>query len=218
MSIRKSEIIVLALIVLSFCVSVCLYPWIPEKVASHWNIKGEVDGYLPKFWGLFLVPFVFTVIALLLIAIPRIDPLKENIEAFRKYYDGFLILFSIFLLSVHLQVMLWNIGVQVSPTVTISISIGLLFFYIGILCTNSKRNWFIGIRTPWTLSSDRVWKKTHRLGGKLFKVIGIFTIFGMLIHEYAIILFIALVMFAAVYTIVYSYFEYQKEKSANLQT
>lgn len=211
MGIRKSEVFVLTLAALSFFVSVCLYPWMPEKVASHWNIRGEVDGYLPKFWGLFLLPFIFTGVALLLIAVPRIDPLKENIKAFRKYYDGFLILFSIFLLSIHLQVILWNIGVNVSPTVTIPIGIGLLFFYIGILCENSKRNWFIGIRTPWTLSSDRVWEKTHKLGGKLFKAAGVIATLGALFQEYAFILILAPIIFAAAYTIVYSYLEYQKE-------
>lgn len=211
MRINRSEVFVLALAALSLCVSVCLYPLMPEKVASHWNIRGEGDGYLPKFWGLFLLPIIFAGVALLLIAVPRIDPLKENIRAFRKYYDGFIILFSLFLFSIYLQVILWNIGVRVSPAATVPIGVGLLFFYIGILCENSKRNWFIGIRTPWTLSSDRVWEKTHKLGGKLFKAAGVIAILGALFQEYAFILILAPIIFAAAYTIVYSYYEYQKE-------
>ncbi|MEM1674114.1 MAG: SdpI family protein [Candidatus Bathyarchaeia archaeon] len=211
MRINKSEVFVLVLAALSLCVSVCLYPLMPEKVASHWNVRGEVDGYLPKLWGLFLLPIIFTGVALLLIAVPRIDPLKENIMAFRKYYDGFIILFSLFLFSIHLQVILWNIGVRVSPATTVPIGVGLLFFYIGILCENSRRNWFIGIRTPWTLSSDRVWEKTHRLGGKLFKAAGVIAMLGALIQEHAFILILAPIIFAAAYTIVYSYVEYQKE-------
>ncbi|MEM2728714.1 MAG: SdpI family protein, partial [Candidatus Bathyarchaeia archaeon] len=87
----------------------------------------------------------------------------------------------------------------------------LLFFYIGILCENSRRNWFIGIRTPWTLSSDRVWEKTHRLGGKLFKAAGVIAMLGALIQEHAFILILAPIIFAAAYTIIYSYVEYQKE-------
>lgn len=211
MRINKSEVFVLVLAALSLCVSVCLYPLMPEKVASHWNVRGEVDGYLPKLWGLFLLPIIFTGVALLLIAVPRIDPLKENIMAFRKYYDGFIILFSLFLFSIHLQVILWNIGVRVSPATTVPIGVGLLFFYIGILCENSRRNWFIGIRTPWTLSSDRVWEKTHRLGGKLFKAAGVIAMLGALIQEHAFILILAPIIFAAAYTIIYSYVEYQKE-------
>ncbi|MEM3479188.1 MAG: SdpI family protein [Candidatus Bathyarchaeia archaeon] len=211
MRINKSEVFVLVLAALSLCVSVCLYPLMPEKVASHWNVRGEVDGYLPKLWGLFLLPIIFAGVALLLIAVPRIDPLRENIMAFRKYYDGFIILFSLFLFSIHLQVILWNIGVRVSPATTVPIGVGLLFFYIGILCENSRRNWFIGIRTPWTLSSDRVWEKTHRLGGKLFKAAGVIAMLGALIQEHAFILILAPIIFAAAYTIIYSYVEYQKE-------
>lgn len=206
-----SEVSALTLATLSLCVSIYLYPLMPENIAIHWNIRGEVDGYLPKIWGLFLLPLIFTGVALLLIAVPRIDPLKENIKAFRSYYDGFIILFSIFLFSIHAQVMLWNIGVKISPATTIPIGVGLLFFYIGILCEKSRRNWFIGIRTPWTLSSDRVWEKTHRLGGKLFKATGVIAILGVLVQEYAFILIIIPVILAIAYTIIYSYFEYQKE-------
>ncbi|MEM2703743.1 MAG: DUF1648 domain-containing protein [Candidatus Bathyarchaeia archaeon] len=79
MRINKSEGFVLILAAFSFCVSVCMYPLVPEWMASHWNIKGEVDAYLPRFWGLFLLPLILTGVTLLLIAVPRIDPLKENI-------------------------------------------------------------------------------------------------------------------------------------------
>jgi uncharacterized membrane protein len=88
---------------------------------------------------------------------------------------------------------------------------GLLFYYTGVLCEKSKRNWFIGIRTPWTLSSDKVWEKTHKIGGKLFKIAGIIAILGALTPEYAIILILIPVISAVGYTIAYSYFEYQKE-------
>jgi len=207
----RSEVLILVLVLLSFCIGVCLYPLMPEKVAVHWNVKGEVDGYLPRFWGLFLFPLIFAGIVLLFIVIPRIDPLKKNIELFRRYYDGFVLLFSLFFLLVYVQVILWNIGVKVNLTVTLPIGIGLLFLYIGFLCENCRRNWFIGIRTPWTLSSDRVWEKTHRLGGKLFKASGVIAMLGALIQEYALILILAPVIFTAIYTIIYSYFEYQRE-------
>ncbi|MFZ0033852.1 MAG: SdpI family protein, partial [Sedimentisphaerales bacterium] len=181
--------------------------------ASHWNAKGEVDGYMSKFWGLFLMPLTLVGVGLLFFAIPRIDPLKTNIERFRKYYDGFIILFSIFFVSIDLQIILWNLGTKISPNVILPISLGLLFFYIGILCEHSKRNWFIGIRTPWTLSSEKVWDKTNKVGGKLFKIAGMIAFIGVLFQSYAIFFVIIPVLAVAVYTIVYSYFEYQKEVS-----
>ena len=207
---RKSEIIIFGIILLSFILSAYFYPQIPEQVASHWNAQGQVDGYMSKFWGLFFMPFVLVGLALLFLAIPRIDPLKANIEAFRKYYDGFVVLFFVFMLAIHFQVILWNIGLHISPNVVMPIALGLLFFYIGILCENAKRNWFVGIRTPWTLSSDRVWDKTHQIGGKLFKVAGVITFLGVFFQNYAVFFILAPVLVVTVYTVVYSYVEYQK--------
>ena len=196
---------------LSFIVSIYSYPQMPEKVASHWNAQGQVNGYMPKFWGLFLAPFILVGLALLFAAIPRIDPLKENIQKFRKYYDGFIILFFIFMLSIHFQIILWNLGIRISPNVIIPISIGILFFYTGVLCENAKRNWFIGIRTPWTLSSERVWEKTHKVGGKLFKIAGVIAFIGVFFQNYALFFILIPAILTAIYTIVYSYIQYQKE-------
>jgi len=112
---RYAEVVALCIASLLFVVSLYEYPYLPDQVASHWNIRGEVDGYLPKFWGVFLLPIVFILLTLLFIAIPRVDPLKANIEVFRKYYDVFIILFSIFFLAIHMQVTLWSAGVKVSP-------------------------------------------------------------------------------------------------------
>ncbi|MGQ9811085.1 MAG: SdpI family protein [bacterium] len=78
----------------------------------------------------------------------------------------------IFMLSIHFQVILWNVGNKISPNLTLQLGIGLLCFYIGILLKNAKRNWFIGIRTPWTVSSEKVWDETHKIAGKLFKIAG----------------------------------------------
>jgi len=180
-------------------------------MASHWNIHGEVDGYISKFWGVFLLPFIFTALALLFVAIPRIDPLKANIEKFRKYYDGFIILFSIFWFSIYIQSILWNIGIQISPTIVFPVGFSFLFFYIGILCENVKRNWFIGIRTPWTLSNEKVWEKTHRNGAKMFKIAGLVALLGVLFQDYAFLLILIPVILIVAYTFTYSYFEYQKE-------
>ncbi len=208
---RKSEITILGIILLSLIISIYFYPQMPEKIASHWNSQGQVDGYMSKFWGLFLMPFILVGLALLFVAIPRIDPLKANIEKFRKYYDGFIILFSIYMLSIQFHVILWNIGIEISPNVILPIGLGPLFFYIGILCENAKRNWSIGIRTPWTLSNDAVWNKTHKIGGKLFKIVGVVAFLGIFFQKYAVFFILVPAILVVVYTIIYSYFEYQKE-------
>jgi len=86
-----------------------------------------------------------------------------------------------------------------------------LFYYCGILVENAKRNWFIGIRTPWTLSNEKVWEKTHKLGGKLFKAAAIIILFGIVLKGYALLFILVPVIFVSFYLIVYSYVEYQKE-------
>ncbi|MBU0721886.1 SdpI family protein [Patescibacteria group bacterium] len=207
---KRSKIIIAGIILFSFIVGIYLYPQMPEKIASHWNSQGQVDGYMSKFWGLFLMPLIFVGLTLLFIAIPRIDPLKANIEKFRKYYDGFIILFFVFILSIHFWIILWNLGIEISPNVILPIGLGLLFFSFGILCQNTKRNWFIGIRTPWTLSNDVVWDKTHKIGGRLFKIAGVIAFVGVFFQSYAVFFIFVPGILAAVYTIIYSFFEYQK--------
>jgi uncharacterized membrane protein len=208
---RKVILISFGLVLLSYLLSIYFYPQMPEQMATHWDLRGEADGYMSKLWGLFFTPVVITVLTIIFLAIPRIDPKKENIEKFRKYYDRFIIIFILFMLVVHVQILLWNIGIQISPNALFPVGVGLLFYYIGILMEKAERNWFIGIRTPWTLSSDRVWRKTHRLGGKLFKIAGIVSILGVLSQELAIYFVIIPALFVAGFTIVYSYLEYQKE-------
>lgn len=208
---REAKVTITGLIFLSFIISIYFFPLVPEQMATHWDSQGEVNGYMSKFWGLFFMPLVITGLAIMFLVIPRIDPKKENIARFRKYYDRFVFLLIFFLIAVHLQVLLWNIGIRISPNAVFPVGIGLLFYYIGILMENAERNWFIGIRTPWTLSSDSVWRKTNRLGGKLFRIAGISAIFGVFFPKLAFFFIIVPALFVAGFTVVYSYIEYQKE-------
>lgn len=212
---QKTKAAITGLIFLSFILSVYFYPLVPEQMATHWNSQGEVNGYMPKLWGLFFMPVVITGLVIMFMVIPKIDPGKENIVKFRKYYDGFIVVMTLFMVAVHLQILLWNTGVLINPNSIIPLGIGFLFYYMGILMENAERNWFIGIRTPWTLSSDRVWKRTNRLGGKLFRIAGIAAFFGALFPEHAIYFILVPALVVAGFAVVYSYIEYQKELKEN---
>jgi uncharacterized membrane protein len=183
----------------------------PEMMASHWNYRGEVDGYMPKFLGLFLMPIISAVLFGFFLLIPRLDPLKENIQKFSKYFDGYILFFELFLFYVYLLTILWSSGVTFNMTVAIMPALGVLFFGMGILIEKAERNWFIGIRTPWTLSSDTVWRKTHRLGGKLFKAVGVISVLGVFLSDFAIFFILTSVLIVSFYLVVYSYVEYKKE-------
>ena len=207
---KKSNLIILGIILLSFVISFYFYPQMPEKMASHWNTQGQVDSYLSKFWGLFLMPFVLMGIFLLFLLIPKIDPLKANIEKFRKYFDGFIVLIILFLFYIYILAILWNLGKRFDMTCLLIPALVVLFYCIGILLGKAKRNWFIGIRTPWTLSSDKVWQKTHQIGAKLFKIAGVIAVFGFFFPNQAIFFMVGPVILFSFYLIIYSYFAYQK--------
>ncbi len=209
---RKSEITILGIILASFIIGIYFYPQMPSEMASHWNSQGQVDGYMSKFWGLFLMPIISFGMFLLFIAIPKIDPYKQNIEKFKKYYNNFVVLIIIFLFYLYLLTIFWNVGLRFNMIQLIAPAFGILFYYCGILTEKAKRNWFIGIKTPWTLSSERVWDKTHKIGGKLFKITGIIALFGTFFPSKAIFFIFIPGILSAVYTIIYSYFEWQKEK------
>lgn len=209
---RKSYWIVCGIILLSFAIGIYYYNQMPDKIASHWNFKGDVDSYMSKFWGLFLMPIILLVLFLLFLLIPKIDPLKANIAKFRRYFDGFVIMIFLFLLYIYLLTTFWNIGIRFNMALWITPAFAVLSYYCGILVENAKRNWFIGIRTPWTLSSEKVWDKTHKLGGILFKFAAVISLFGLFFPRYTFFLVIVPMLFVAFYTIVYSYFQYKKIK------
>lgn len=206
-------VLIVVVVLAAFLLSLILYPKLPDRMASHWNAKGEVDDYMSKFWGAFLFPFIIAGMSLLLFLIPNIDPLKKNIMKFKDYYYAFIVFFAIYLALVHLQVLLWNIGIKISINVFVPILGGILFYFAGILVEKAKRNWFIGIRTPWTLSSDVVWDKTHKIGGLLFKICGGLSILGAFFGKYSMYFILIPLLASTLYLVVYSYLEFQKENN-----
>jgi len=199
------------IVIISFLVGLYFYPQLPDQMASHWNIKGEGDGYMTKFWGTFLMPFMMIFMLFLFLFIPRIDPLKKNIEKFRKYFDSFILVFLLFFLYIYLLTLFYNLGYQFNMGQFMLPAMGILFYYCGVLIKNAKRNWFIGIRTPWTLSSDKVWDKTHKLGAILYKTAGILAFVGILFPDYMLWILLVPLIGSAIFLIFYSYFEYKKE-------
>ena len=198
-------------IVITFILTIAIYPAIPDLVVSHWNAAGQPDGYMSKFWGLFLIPLIMTGFVALFAVLPRIDPYKKNYEKFRNYYEGFILVFVFFMLAIQVQIILWSLGHQISPNLTFPVLIGILFIYIGFMLGHAEQNWFVGIRTPWTLSSKMVWKKTHEIGGKLFIIAGVISFTGIVAGPYALWFVLVPVLAVAVFTVLYSYIEYQKE-------
>lgn len=210
--VMKTSYMIIFLILLMILLNFYFYPSMPDKVATHWDANGQVNGYMPKFWSSIIFPGLSVFFLLLFIAIPKMDPLKRNIIKFSKYYEGFIVLIFIFLLYINILSIAWNIGVAINMIIMLFPALGILFYAAGILTENAKRNWSIGIRTPWTLSNEKVWSKTNKLGGKLFKASGIITLFGIVFQDYALYFILSPILFSAIYLIFYSYLEYKKLK------
>jgi len=208
---EKSKLIILATIFVSFAIGFWAYPQMPEMVASHWNEGGQVNDHMPKFWGIFLMPIITLAMLLLFIIIPKIDPMKANIEKFRGYYNAFIASIVLFLFYIYLLTIAWNLGYRFNMAYFLVPALSALFYCSGILIEKTKRNWFIGIKTPWTISSDIVWEKTHKLGGKLFKAVALVSLIGLFFGSLAFWFIILPVMLASAYLVFYSYLEYQKE-------
>jgi uncharacterized membrane protein len=181
-------------------------------MASHWNAVGQVNGYMSRFWGVFLMPIITFVMFIIFLLVPRIDPKKENIEKFRASFDDFILVIFLFFFYIYGLTLWWNLGGWFDMGRYMVPAFAVLFYCVGVLVSNAKMNFTIGIRTPWTLSSESVWDKTHVFGGKLFKAAGILSLIGLLFPVAAIWFVLVGALCAALIPIVYSYILYRREK------
>ena len=131
------NIISIIIIIASFALAFYFYPQMPEKMASHWNASGNADGYMAKCWALFLMPYVSLGLLLLFLVLPKIDPLKKNIESFKTHYHGFVLLIIMFLFYIDIISIIWNMGYAFNMTIAILPPLAILFYCIGILLEKS---------------------------------------------------------------------------------
>jgi uncharacterized membrane protein len=216
MSTRKMIVSVLVLLLVTTLAGVLHWNGLPDPMASHWGINDQVNGTMSKFWGVFLMPLISLGLFLLFLLIPAIDPLKANIAKFRGAFNLFIAFMTLFLMYVQGLTLAWNLGfTHFKMSESLLPAVGLLFILIGFMIRKAKRNFFIGIRTPWTLSSDKVWDETHRVGSILFMVSGALALVGAFFGgEMAFLLILIPVLSSTLFLVIYSYVLYLKETKA----
>lgn len=209
----KTEILPLGLTLLSFLVAIYFYFHFPDRVPSHWNFKGEVDGYSGPFWAAFLVPLMMIAMYIMFFFLPYFDPKKEDYAKFAPTYHKFKSLIVVFLFVLFILTGINGLGYKINIGLLIPLIVGVLFAIIGSLLNKIKMNWFMGIRTPWTMSSEAVWNKTHAVSGKVLMFAGIlFAITAFLPGILKIIGFV-LALVAIIFGLpIYSYYLYRQEK------
>lgn len=203
----------LFLIFLIYVVSIFLYPRLPEQMPTHWNISGEIDSYMAKGIAIILFPSLSLFVFILFQVLPHLDPKKDKYRLFDKEWEiiqtGIIGFFS-YLNVITLYVSL-NPGTDILPL--LFIGIGSLFVLIGNYLSKIRQNYFIGIKVPWTLSSEENWNKTHRFASWSFVIMGIVTIAEAYFLWFAPVVIFGGFFIAAGLPIVYSFLLFKKEKN-----
>ena len=211
---RVSGVLLGILVVATFATGVIVYPHLPARVAGHWNAAGAATNTLPRFWGAFTLPIIMLVLWGLWALLPKIDPIAPGFKGFRYVYDFFWIILTAFLAYVYALILGKYFGWNANLYPDIAPGLAAIYIVAGARMPRIKRNWFFGIRTPWTLSSDGVWDKTHRFGSRLFILAGIVAFFGLLAPSAGVVIIITPAVLAALVSVIYSYVLYTREKGA----
>ena len=199
------------LIAAMWAFALAVYPRLPDRVPTHWNLKGEIDG-----WGgpgsAFLFPIIATGLAVLLLVLPRVDPRRANWEKFRDEVRLLLTVLVLFTAWIEAVVLGGALGWNVDTTRAVLGGVGVLLAIIGNYLPRIRSNWFFGIRTPWTLSSERVWRETHRVGGRTFVIGGVAMVLaGFIPGILAQVLMVVAILATSAIPIVYSYVVWRRE-------
>ncbi len=209
---NKYDIFSLVIMLLSIIGTMLVYAKLPDQVPSHWNIRGEIDNYSSK-------EFIYFTAVLPVILygamkfIPKVDPKKESYKKHQKAYDITIFTIILFLIGMHWITMSYSLGYPLDMMKYIKISLGILFIVMGNYMPQIRFNYFFGIRTPWTLSSENVCRKTHIVGGYLYFLIGvIFILSSIFDNSMTFYIAIASIILISLAIILYSYLLYRDEK------
>src|SRR5436190_21433005 len=193
--------------------SVWAYPRLPATMATHWGLDGTPNGFSSRLMAVAIVPLLLVFMTVLFNVLPKLDPRRENYAKFIRSYWLIANAVMVFLLVAHALVIASGLGVDVKIERLIPLGVGVLFVFLGNYLTRVEPNWFIGIRTPWTLSSDTVWRRTHRTGGMLMVMGGlILAVSAFLPRPAFLVLFCVTIVIVAVIPIVQSYVLWKREQ------
>jgi uncharacterized membrane protein len=206
--------LLLGLIASLYVIGFAVYPRLPDMVPSHWNASGQVDGYMSKTAHVFFMPTVVLGLYMLLSFVPVIDPKPESYEKFRHVYSVFRAIIVLIFSALYLAVTLFALGVPVSIGKFTMLAIGLMFVFLGNYLGKIRHNYTFGIKTPWTLASEEVWNKTHRISGPLWVIAGFIWILGLFLEEkLGFLLSMGSILAVTIFGFVYSYLLFRKIKS-----
>jgi uncharacterized membrane protein len=205
---RVYWLVAFALILLAWVVSAALYPGLPARIPIHWNIHGKIDGYGPK-WTVFLMPATMLFLLGLFAVLPALSPRNFEVDSFRSTYLFIMVLVIGLMGYIHGVILYAGaLGGRIDMTRALSGGMFLFFALMGNVLGRIKRNFYMGVRVPWTLASERVWNDTHRLAAWVFVAAGLLG-FVIVMAGLPVAIAFGLLIVAALVPIVYSFVHYK---------
>ncbi|MFY2249354.1 SdpI family protein [Priestia megaterium] len=208
----KKHVFPLSITLLTLVAWLIALPHLPATMPIHWGANGEADGFATKINAMILTVGIMVLIYFVIAFVPRIDPRKENYKYFSKTYNILLNAVLLLFFFVNMSTILQGLGYNVPMSYIAPIMAGLVFIIIGNYLQRVRSNYFMGIRTPWTLSNENVWKKTHRLSGKLFFIGGLLILISAFLpNGYKSGIMWGSIVLCVAIPYLYSYVAYKKE-------
>jgi len=220
----KKHWLVTILLVLPFIILAVVWNELPEEIPVHWNAKGEVDRYGSRY-ELLLLPCLSILTYLLVVYLPRLDP-KKKVNQFKGVLEKIGLLMVAFMFLIFVMILMVTLGMDINVTAVVFTAVVMLFLVLGNYMGKFRPNYFVGIRTPWTLENEEVWVKTHRFSGALWVSASIGMLFYILLGQpfktpgstEFFVVFTTYVLLCSLVPLVYSYFVYKRlseEQSEN---
>lgn len=207
----KPQLLLVFLVLAAAIVTgVLTYASLPAIVASHWNVVGEVDGYVSKNTHVFLFLGLCILLPVLLYFVPRLDPKYANIKKFEDSYLWFVLAFTTFMVILFVYTTMFALGYRFPIVYFIIPAMAMLFYVIGMMLETTKSNYTIGIRVPWTLHSEKNWDMTHRLAATSLKYGSVVLILTVFLGNYAFAAFISFLFVMFLVPVFYSYWLHLK--------
>ncbi len=207
---KQRELLPIFLVFFSFIIGLYMYNVVPDQMPSHWNASGEADSYAPKAVVLFVIPALLLVLYLIMTFITRIEIYKENVKKSDVPYFRFRLAFVVFMFSLYIVTMI-QVFRPFPMSYFIIPAMSFLFLFVSHLLKNIKRNFFIGFRTPWTISSEKVWNATNKAASRFFFVYSFVILIGLLFQYIAIVVILLTLLVGIAWLTYYSYKLYKIE-------
>ncbi|MGD8189475.1 SdpI family protein [Brevibacillus ginsengisoli] len=206
---KDTLIIIIALV--PVVIGAAMYNQLPEQMSSHFDMNGNANGFMSKPTFFIFMTLLNVFLVLLLKVAPKLDPKRANYEKFLDVYTLLRFVIVIFLSGIFVMVLLENLGYGVSIRTGTFLSLGGLWIVMGNYLGRIRHNYMLGIRTPWTLASEEVWRKTHRMAGPVWVICGIVMIFGSFFSGASFsYLFLITIGISVVLPLIYSYLGFKK--------